>query len=281
MKKDYLYFPGCHVKNIDKKFDELVRKVSKRIGINLIDVDEFSCCGKNTLSDANEFLNYIVLARNLSYADKYGIDILTPCSVCFNSLRKARQDLLSDNKLMLRVNSHLNKFNLEFTGKSDVKTFLHAVAIDMGLEFESYAELKNHSIGCFYGCQTIRPNKKLGNFNERNTMIFEMLIRKLNANVVLFEKKFSCCGYHLIDVDKKITKKMVNECITCAKTQKIDFLVTPCIYCKVAFENIQCDKRKEKKMILKKDESYKEFKNIHIVQLLGIAIGLSKKECGL
>lgn len=272
MIKDYLYFPGCTVKNFDRNMDKLIKKVCLLLDINLIKVPEFSCCGKNTLCDSNDFLSYLVSARNLAYADKIGFDIITPCSVCYNTLRKARADLISDSLLRKRINCHLEKIGLEFIGKSDVKTFLHALAIDMELKFETHSPLKHFTVGCFYGCQTIRPNNKLGNFNERDCNVFEMLLEKTGANVVNYQNKFSCCGYHVLDFDKKMSENMIDSCIILAKENKIDFLITPCIYCKLAFDNAKNNAKKDQKDIVPM---------IHLIQFLGLSLGIKKEDCGI
>jgi len=48
-KLKYAYFPGCASKQLTGEYDRATRLACSKLGIKLIDIPEFSCCGAGVL----------------------------------------------------------------------------------------------------------------------------------------------------------------------------------------------------------------------------------------
>jgi len=81
----YAIFLGCTVAGRARHYEMAVSKVAERLGIELVYLDDFACCGFPVRSI--DFLSAVCLAaRNLSVAEAAGLNIATLCSACTASL---------------------------------------------------------------------------------------------------------------------------------------------------------------------------------------------------
>ena len=81
--KEYSYFPGCSMDASAAPYGKSIRAVAKALKLNLIELDDWNCCG-STPCDATLGLVYLCIGmRNLALAEKAGQrDLVTPCSSC-------------------------------------------------------------------------------------------------------------------------------------------------------------------------------------------------------
>src|SRR4029077_6167986 len=74
------YYPGCVAQESGKELDMATRWVCQKLGIELAEFPNFSCCGSGFIDEANSVLNVALNARNLAIAEKAGLDLMTVCS---------------------------------------------------------------------------------------------------------------------------------------------------------------------------------------------------------
>ena len=115
--KQYSYFPGCSLKASAVAYDLSVRAVSAALGIELIELEDWNCCGTTVYSAIDRLEAICVPCRNLALAEKKGLDLVTPCSACFRTFE--------------RVNSYLRLYPL-------LKTKVDKVLAAAGLEYPLY-----------------------------------------------------------------------------------------------------------------------------------------------
>ncbi|MDI6784117.1 MAG: heterodisulfide reductase-related iron-sulfur binding cluster, partial [bacterium] len=73
MKKfKYAYFPGCSLQATAVAYDMSTRVVSKELGIELEELDDWNCCGATAYMSVKELLSFTISARNLALAEKVG-----------------------------------------------------------------------------------------------------------------------------------------------------------------------------------------------------------------
>ena len=84
----YLLYLGCTVPVRALQYEISARKVAERLGIQFVDIAEFSCCGY-PIKSVNHDAYLLMAARNLALAEKRGLPICTLCSSCGGSLAEA------------------------------------------------------------------------------------------------------------------------------------------------------------------------------------------------
>ncbi len=64
------YYPGCSLHATGKEYDQSMKSVSHALGIELKEVDDWSCCGASSAHSTNFDLSIALSARNLISAEK-------------------------------------------------------------------------------------------------------------------------------------------------------------------------------------------------------------------
>ena len=101
----YAIFLGCTLART-RHYEMAVSKVAERLGIELVYLDDFACCGYPVKSV--DFLSAACLAaRNLSVAEAADLDIVTLCSACTATLTECAKELEHDHALKEQVDEKL------------------------------------------------------------------------------------------------------------------------------------------------------------------------------
>ena len=87
--KYYSYFPGCSAEATAAGLGLSVQAIAKPLDMELIELEDWNCCGSTPYGSFDELESVAVVARNLALAEKRGFDLVTPCSSCFVTLAKA------------------------------------------------------------------------------------------------------------------------------------------------------------------------------------------------
>ena len=118
----YGLFLGCTVPVRAQNYEISARKVAEKLGIELVDLPEFRCCGY-PIKSVNFEASLMLAARNLAVAEEKGLDITTFCNACSVTLVEANHTLKQHPELMEKVNQMLGKEGKKYTGKVKVKHF--------------------------------------------------------------------------------------------------------------------------------------------------------------
>ena len=87
------YYPGCSLEATARDYRESLAYVCKQLGIELAEIEDWSCCGATAAHSTDEFLSLTLPARNLALAEQVGLDMVVPCPMCFNRLKTAGREL--------------------------------------------------------------------------------------------------------------------------------------------------------------------------------------------
>ena len=255
--------------------------VANKLGIELVELEAASCCGASHLQDFDDFLSVVLNARNLCYAEKEGLDMVTVCNTCQLNVAGANLRLKSDDKLKSAVNEKLAEVGLNYEGKVDVKHFLYAILEDYGLD--NLAEqvvnpLREMNIAPFYGCHNIRPveiaQDSNGGENPYVPSSLDNLIIALGGNNIDYESKNKCCGFHADLQAPHTAHVLTGRALLDAKDNNADYMVTPCPLCHLNFDTQQ-------KNVAKTMGRDIDLPVLHLPQIIGLALGIDPKELGL
>lgn len=277
-KLRYGFFPGCTLESAASELKVSTEVTCKKLGIELAEIDGWTCCGASQAQDVDEFFSLLVNARNLALAEAQGFDkILTVCNTCTLMLRSAKQRLDSDEQLRERVNAALAEVGMVYHGTVEVTHYLWALVQDYGLERlreQVVAPLENLSVANFYGCHILMPPQIMGFENPRNPQSMEMLAEALGARNVDFEQRLACCGFHSIYPAEREAETANGVSCLSAKKAGADCIVTPCPLCHFALDMWQADSQK----LFDADITMPV---LHLPQLVGLALGFAPVELGI
>src|SRR3989304_9280525 len=85
--RTYTLYLGCTISTEQFAYEVSAREILKVLGIDLVHLDGYSCCGI-TIRSQNQFGFLYMSARNLAIAEQHDYDVLTYCTGCRLSLQE-------------------------------------------------------------------------------------------------------------------------------------------------------------------------------------------------
>ncbi|HVV71594.1 MAG TPA: CoB--CoM heterodisulfide reductase iron-sulfur subunit B family protein, partial [Verrucomicrobiae bacterium] len=192
----YSYFPGCSLKGLGRAYEESLLPVMRELGVELLELEDWNCCGATAYMSVEEQEACVLAARNLAIAEKNGCyDLLTPCSACYLVLNKTKHNIEDFPQIRDGVHRALQTVNLSYHGKTAVRHPLDVLFHDVGVEAikrKVVRPLKGLKVAPYYGCQVVRP---YATFDEAwNPTTMDQILAALGAEIVHFPLKTKCCG---------------------------------------------------------------------------------------
>ena len=83
----FAYFPGCSLESTASEYDLSVRAVSDRLGIELVEIPDWNCCGASAGHSTNQRLAHALTGRNLALAEQTKLDMMVACPACYLRFR--------------------------------------------------------------------------------------------------------------------------------------------------------------------------------------------------
>lgn len=272
--KDFAFFPGCVLSQAAKESKMSLEAIAPILGITLHEIKGWSCCGASQAQDVDPIATLVANARNIALAERMNMPMLTTCSTCMLTLTRAKNAL--DKGAKDRINDFLAKGNMKYQGNNEITSLLWILYENLDtLKSKVVKPLSNLNVALFYGCHSLRPERD-HNFKESSTnpKSLEAVVSALGANIVPFEKRLDCCGFHASYPAVKSVQKMSSQIVENADENGADCVVTPCPLCQMQLDIYQ--------------ERYQNAMNskirkpiIHLSQLVGLALGLDSKKLGL
>lgn len=272
----YLIFLGCVIPYRLSSYEISARKVLDKLGVELVDMPEFNCCGF-PLDPVNHNLMLAMAARNLCLAEQQNLDIMTLCNGCFGILNHVNRELKEDKKIRENVNGYLKKIGMEFKGTITVKHLIHVLAEDVG--FEKIKDTVQKPLNPLHvaqhaGCHILRPAKYVGYEDPENPTILKNLIKATGAKCLDYMDETECCGNPIIGVNAEIPLQMAREKLDHIRAVGAQALITVCPFCHLMYDLNQ--PRIERAF----NEKF-GIPVLHYPQLLGLAMGMNPDELAL
>jgi succinate dehydrogenase / fumarate reductase, cytochrome b subunit len=282
MKKlKYALYTGCTARESTPELLKSTMAIAEKLGIELVLLDEASCCGASHLQDFDDNLSLVLNARNICYAEKLGLELVTICNTCQLNTAMAKDRLDNDEELKAKVNEQLAEVGLEYKGTSTVRHFLYALQDDYGydkIKDQVTHPMSDVNIASFYGCHNIRPshlqNKTNGGENSYKPTSLDNLVKALGGNAVEYESKNKCCGFHVELQNPETANKLSGTAMTDAIDNNADVMVTPCPLCHLRMDVQQHG-------ISKEIGREVNIPVLHLPQMVGIALGIEPSKLGL
>jgi len=273
----YAYFPGCVGQDSCSELDVSTKLIAEELGIELVELEDATCCGAGFVQDVNYDLSRVLNARTFAMAEKLGLDILTVCSTCQFNLDRANAELKGSPDVLADVNKMLAEVGLRYSGRVEVKHLLWVLVNEVGLgnlQRRVKVDLSDLNVASFYGCQLIRPGTLHQYDDPDRPEYFEKLIAALGGKPVDYEGRKKCCGFPITFVNENASMKMNGKNMLEAKAHGADVMATSCPLCHINLDLYQG--RAEKVAGQRIDLPI-----LHLPQLVGLALGIAPERLRL
>jgi heterodisulfide reductase subunit B len=274
--KYYTYFPGCSSGHGGAKaYDLSTRAAAKSLDTELVELENWNCCGSTPYTSVDELAAYCCSARNLALAEKIGFDLVTPCSACFVLLTKTNNALMEYPELRAQVKEALAAGNLKYNGTVKVRHLLDVFANDVGydkIKSQVKKSLSGLKVAPYYGCQIVRPGPSFDHPEFPKSL--DGLVNSLGAEAVSFPLKARCCGGSLIISEEDVALDLLYKLFKSASSNGAQCIVTVCPLCQTNLDVYQG----------KVNQKFKTEFNIPVLfftQLMGVAFGINSSDLGM
>ena len=205
-------FTGCVIPIKYPGMEAAVRRIAPMLGIELVDV-KFGCCPSPVGLKSVHFDAWLALAaRNLCLTEEKGLDVVTICSGCTNTLKETDHILARDEKKRLFVHDMLRRSGRTFRGGMKIHHLPELLAGEEVLdrmEGRLARPLRGLRIGTHYGCHYHRPAEVMAAGASRADAIggaaatpmasplpqdMEIILETLGAEVTEYNRQDLCCG---------------------------------------------------------------------------------------
>jgi len=233
----FSYFPGCTGHSTSMEYGLSTQAVFKTLGVELVEIDDWNCCGAAATHSINHLLSLCLPARNISKAQSSQAgSLVVPCAGCFNMLKRAEHALKNDEAKRKEIEETVGftyQPSLEILALMDV--MLNRIGLEKVQE-KLKRPLKGLKTACYYGCALVRHPKVTQLDDPENPQYLDRLIKSLGAEAVEWSYKIDCCGADLALTYGDIVKKLVGKIVSMAKEAGAQCIVTSCGLCQANLE---------------------------------------------
>lgn len=269
-------FWGCVMPLKYPQIELAIRKTLPNLGIELVEVDGFTCCPDPIYFKSRDKMKWLTIAaRNLAVAEEAGHDVITMCSGCISTLKEARYLLAEDKGLMEDINKRLKKVNREYHGTVKIEHAVVMIRDKIGLDVVKKSvkkSLEKVKVGIHYGCHILKPSQIMHVDDADYPNLLEDFIRAMGANPVAQKEELLCCGKGCMDDEMPLD--MTEAIFSAIEESGADCMGLICPTCFSSFDLGQL-------IIARKRGKNFNIPVIYLFQLLGLAQGLSAEEVGL
>ena len=272
--KQYLYYPGCSLRGTGKAYEESLLAVFKALDVELVELEDWNCCGATAYMSMDETNAFALAGRNLAIAEQSKLDLLAPCSACYLVLNKTQRYITEYPKVAQVLDRGFKAAGLTYKGTVKVRHPLDVLIHDVGLDYIK-ARIKKPLTGLkvapYYGCQIVRPYATFDLMYYPVSM--DKLLEAAGAEVADYPLKTRCCGGSQKGTLPEVGLSLIHILLKEAARRGAQVVSTICPLCQFNLDAFQ-------------EEAGKKYGDIsmpvvYFTQLLGLALGFSAKELGL
>ena len=275
------YYPGCTLKTTAVNFEVSALASAKVLGMELVELPRWNCCGTVFSLADDDLIHHVAPIRNLIRVQEMNRDgildgenrLVTLCSMCFNTLKRANL-LVKEKADDLKTINDFMYLEDDYEGEVEVVHFLELLR-DLGPE--AIAEkvkkpLTGLKVAPYYGCMMLRP-KEVGIDDPEEPTIQRDLMAALGAEVVYNNYMKVCCGSYQTMNDKYVVANLVYDILTHARADGAQAIATSCPLCAYNLDNRQA-------VVKEVHPEFEEIPVFYFTQLMALAFGLEPEVCG-
>ncbi|WP_294447125.1 CoB--CoM heterodisulfide reductase iron-sulfur subunit B family protein [uncultured Mailhella sp.] len=273
----YAYYPGCSGHGTSVEYEASTRAVCNALNMDLVEIEDWNCCGSTPAHSVSHELSGALAARNLMQAAKTGADcVISPCPSCSSNLKMARYRMQKP-AFKAKVDELLDAPTpANADGGADLMetySVLQAIVENVGVENVASRvtyPLEGIKVVTYYGCLLSRPAHVAKFDDPENPVSLDNIMKALGAEVLPFALKTECCGAAMGIPDVNIPGSLSGRILDTAKAVGAEAVVTACPLC-----HMNLDLRQRQAARISK-KSFFGLPVFYYTQLIALAFGLPK-----
>ncbi len=275
----FAMFLGCNIPLRQPHLEKAFREVASILGVELKEMEGVSCCPEPVSLQSLNIDTWLAMgARNLAIAERMGLDVLTICSGCYETLKTVSVLLEEDPEHKKKINEILKKINYEYKGTTKVYHFVELFSQPEWLEkikSSLVRPIDDLAFAVHYGCHLIRPSKIMRFDHPEKPEKIDIILQTLGAKTIDFASKLECCGY-CARLQDEIGETLVEDKLTelCELEEEVDGLIAVCPACVTQYD------RKEK-VVARKTGKTLDLPILYLPEIMAIALGVSLNDLNL
>lgn len=267
---EFQYYPGCSLESSAKEYQLSAEAVCKKLGIDLIEIDNWNCCGALEVSSLNSTLGLALPARNLKIASEKSDRLVVSCNACLNNLVNVQHKLASNEELKQKISKLLNYEIREIK----IEHLLDLVWNEIGLQKIGDSVVKplnGLKTVSYYGCLSVRPSKILKSDDPDNPTRVDEMVSVMGGEPLEFTSKTKCCGGGVLMTYRNTSAELTKEILTEANQRGAQCILVTCPLCHMTLETLTSKVKTDGRKI----------PVLFFTQLLGLAFGIEPDKLGL
>ena len=259
----FSYYPGCTDHSTSLEYGLSTEAVFETLGVELVEIEDWNCCGAAATHSVNHLLSLCLPARNIAKAQATQVTpLVIPCAGCFNMMKRAEYALKNDETTRKEIEEIVG---FTYQPSLEMLPLMDVMVNRIGLEKireKVKMPLKGLKPACYYGCALVR-HPKVTQFDDReNPQTLDRLMKALGAEPMEWSYKVDCCGADLALTYSSVVKKLVGKIVSMAKEAGANCMVTSCGLCQTNLE-------------MRQDLDFPVF---YFTELMGIAFDVDKRD---
>jgi len=237
---DISYFPGCSLATTARENNISLLKLCRRLGYNLVEMEDWNCCGSSSAHSVDSELAFHLASRNISLASP-DRPLLVACPSCLLHLSGMQLHLKKDEKARHQYEEMWGR-PVDMSLK-----IMHFFELLYEQDLPAFVENREKKLGDirfvpYYGCMLAHPPSMDREKNYYGLM--EKILSSLGATPLLWRYASRCCGTFLSAARPDIVTPIVNDIVRGAADARADCIVTACAMCHMNLE-IRCTLRQQ------------------------------------
>ena len=271
----YDLFLGCVIPARLPYLEASSRKIFEKLGIELRDVEGFSCCPDPTGIELLDHKTWLALgARNLSLCNNNG-GVISFCSGCVETLKGINHFINKDIAVKKEINGYLQKIGKVYEGKTKVKHFAEVLYENLDKVRENVVKpLTDFKVAVHYGCHYLRPSEIINWDDPFEPTTIDEIIKAIGAISLEYDMKIECCGNPVEKSDKELSLLMIDN-----KLKSISEVGANCVavVCPACYQQYEFNQRE----LNKRNNTDYDLPVFYLSELVALAFGYKPEEIGL
>ncbi len=261
--KRYGYYPGCSLSSSAKEYDMSCRAVCEALGIELVELEDWNCCGASSAHALDRDIDLALSARTIYLCQREGLEMVVPCAACYSRTAHAWQVMLEDATKRKELEEEFG-----FTFRDDLQVYHLLQVIEKAVESRrpiissDVGDLSVKKVVCYYGCLINRPRGINPHDDMENPQAMERILKHFGYEPLSWSFATECCGAALSLTRDDVVSGLVERIVTAAREAGADAIVTGCPLCQMNLESRQTE----------------TFRVFYFTELLGAALGITEVE---
>jgi len=269
------YYPGCSLHSTGIEYDISSRKVCQALGIDLVEIKDWICCGSSPAHQSDDLMSIALPAKNLAQVRETGDlnEVCAPCASCYSRLKVAQQRM-KDEQFRKDIETIIDA---KYPDDIEVLHMLDVFTDKFGVDAVAEKVVKNLNgikVVCYYGCLMTRPPEVTGKKQFENPMQMESLVDALGAESLDWNMKTFCCGAAFALTKTDVVLELTRKILVDAQSVGADVIAVGCPLCHANLDGRQTQ-------INSKFNTNFNIPIFYFTELMGLAMGIDAKELGV